>query len=48
MIGEKKKAFAIKFLAELAKGNTIGLFTYILFSIITDSKKNQRKMERIR
>ena len=42
-IGEKKKAFAIQFLAELAKGNTIGLFTYILFSIITDSKKFKEK-----
>lgn len=28
---------------ESAKGNTIGLFTYILFSIITDSKKKSKK-----
>mgnify|MGYP000239724429 CR=1 FL=1 len=35
MIGEKKKALAIKFLAELARGYTIGYFLLFLFSSIS-------------
>lgn len=36
MIGEKKKALAIKFLAELARGYTIGYFLLFLFSSISN------------
>jgi hypothetical protein len=48
MYWRKEKSLCYQILGGISKRQHNRFITYIVFSIITDSKKIQRKMERIR